>query len=185
MVDRNRAARRAAWSKEHDKNFHRSRTGIHRSVSRFQISVHPFFCPVSLQLGEVMPLRVPNSAKNEAVIRRPQPHPEGNCGRQDLNLHRLPHTPLKRARLPISPLPQSRSICGINQPLLPTSRGNPPASLRIRKFEAKNTSQGVADSSRLPEQHTQATNSRFLLPQNRHKRRSLVHAGRSLEPIHE
>jgi len=69
--------------------------------------------------------------------------------------------------------------------LLPTSRGNPPASLRIRKFEAKNTSQGVADSSRLPEQHTQATNSRFLLPQNRHKRRSLVHAGRSLEPIHE
>ena len=28
------------------------------------------------------------------------------CGRQDLNLHGLLHTPLKRARLPISPLPQ-------------------------------------------------------------------------------
>ena len=32
--------------------------------------------------------------------------PRQKCGRQDLNLHGLLHTPLKRARLPISPLPQ-------------------------------------------------------------------------------
>ena len=40
-----------------------------------------------------------------------------NCGRQDLNLHGLLHTPLKRARLPVSPLPRwTFSTESVNKP---------------------------------------------------------------------